>query len=53
VAAGEFLTDPASLRELASMAPLGLDRQNVQVVLAAKVIGNNSGRPRILATHFW
>jgi hypothetical protein len=53
VAAGEFLTDPASLTELAGLAPQGLDKQNLQVVLAAKIIGNNSGKPRILATHFW
>jgi hypothetical protein len=53
VAAGEFLTDPAALSELARLAPHGLEKQNLQVVLEAKIIGNNPGKPRILATHFW
>ena len=53
VAAGEFLTDPASMAELASLAPHGLEQQNLQVVLAARIIANSPGKPRILATHFW
>jgi hypothetical protein len=53
VAAGEFLTNPEALAELSRFAPPGLEMQNLQVILAAEVIGNNPGKPRILATHFW
>jgi hypothetical protein len=53
VAAGEFLTNPEALAEFFRFAPQGLEKQNLQVVLAAEVIGNNAGKPRILATHFW
>jgi hypothetical protein len=53
VAAGEFLTDPASMARLARQAPRFLEKRNLQVVLAAEVIENNPGKARILATHVW
>ena len=53
MAAGEFLTDPVYLSKLAQQAPGNWDRQNIQVVIATKVINGVSGPPRILATHFW
>jgi len=53
VAAGEFLTDPASIAELARQAPDLLEKLNFQVVLAAEVIENNPGKARVLATHSW
>jgi len=53
LAAGEFLTDPLHLAELAKQAPDDWGQQNLQVVIGTKVIENNSGKPRILATCFW
>jgi len=53
MAAGEFLTDPAYLSNLANQAPRDWDRKNIQVVIATDVIKRASGPPRIVATHFW
>jgi hypothetical protein len=53
LASGEFLTDPARMQELASFAPRGWNQKNVQIVLGTRVVGENSGPPRILATYFW
>lgn len=53
VAAGEFLTNPVYMEELAKLAPRGWQQKNMQAVIATKVIHGNSGPPRILATHFW
>lgn len=52
-AAGEFLSNPASLNELASRAPAGWQKKNLQVVLAIKVIDNTPGPPTIVTSHFW
>jgi hypothetical protein len=52
-AAGEFLTDPIYMEALRTAAPRGWDGKNVQVVIATKVVGENSGPPRILASYFW
>lgn len=53
IAAGEFLTDPTYLEAMAKGAPRGWERQNIQLVLATKVIHGTSGPPRILERHFW
>jgi hypothetical protein len=53
IAAGEFLTNPVYMEELAKQAPQGWQQKNMQAVIATKVINGNSGPPRILATHFW
>jgi hypothetical protein len=53
IAAGEFLTDPSYMEALAKDAPRNWDRQNIQAVIATKVINGNCGPPRIVATHFW
>jgi hypothetical protein len=52
-AAGEFLTDPAYLESLVRQAPRGWGRKNVEAVIATKLIGGNSGPPRVLAAYFW
>jgi hypothetical protein len=52
-AAGEFLTNPASLNELVSRAPAGWQKKNMQAVLAIKVIDNTPGPPSVVASHFW
>lgn len=53
IAAGEFLTDPASLRSLTRISQDATDKKNVEVVLSAPIIGGEPGSPRIEATYFW
>jgi hypothetical protein len=53
VAAGEFLSDPEQMKELARLAPPGWERKNIQIVIATRVINGQTGPPRILATEFW
>jgi len=53
IAAGEFLTNPVYLDELAKRAPRGWKKKNLQAVIGTNVINGNSGPPRILATYFW
>ena len=53
LAAGEFLTNANEIRKLAAMAPKGWERKNVELVLSTEVIKGKSGRPSIVATHFW
>jgi hypothetical protein len=53
IAAGEFLTNPVYLEELARRAPANWGRKNLQAVIATKVINGQPGPPRILATEFW
>jgi hypothetical protein len=53
IAAGEFVSQPRYLDELATLAPGGWERKNLQVVLATELINGNAAPPRIVATHFW
>jgi hypothetical protein len=53
IAAGEFLTDPAYMNEIAKQAPRNWDKKNMQLVIETKVINGNSGPPRVVAAHFW
>ena len=53
MAAGEFLTSPEYLAAIAKVAPKDWEHRNLQVVLSTKVIGGNSGPPRVLATYVW
>ena len=52
-AAGEFLTNPAHLENLARQAPAGWQKKNLQVVFCVKILDNTPGPPTVLATHFW
>lgn len=52
-AAGEFLTNPIYLEEVARQAPAGWQTRNLQVVFSVKILDNTPGPPTILATHFW
>lgn len=52
-AAGEFLSDPKYMEEVAKTAPPGWEGKNLQIVIGTKVIAGNSGPPKVLATHFW
>jgi len=53
IAAGEFLTDPKYIEDLAKSAPSDWNHKNMQIVIGTKVIAGNSGPPRVLATYFW
>ena len=53
IAAGEFLTDPKYMDEVAKTAPPGWERKNMQIVIGTSVIAGNCGPPRVLATYFW
>jgi hypothetical protein len=52
-AAGEFVTSPAHMAELAKTAPAGWQNKNLQVVLEVKIVGKTPGPPRIVAAHYW
>ncbi len=51
--AGEFLTNPAYLRQALKDAPADWPRRNVQLVLAGEVIGKTAGPPRVAASWYW
>jgi hypothetical protein len=53
IAAGEFLSDPSYLEAVARTAPAHWERKNMQFVLATNVIDDNSGPPRVVASHYW
>jgi hypothetical protein len=51
--AGEFLTDPDDLAQLARAAILAGNRKNMEVVLSTQIIDGEPGTPRTEATYFW
>ena len=53
IAGAEFLTDPSLMDEFGARAPAGWETQNLELVLATKVIDQNAARPRIVAMHVW
>ena len=52
-AAGECLVDAECLQAAERLEHGGVDRQNVQIVVSAAVIGEDSGAPRVVAVHAW
>lgn len=52
-AAGEFLTDEASLKQLADSAGVDWRRTNFEVVLSSQVVNGMQGKPKVEATVFW
>lgn len=52
-AAGEFLSNPDYLGQISRSAPRGWERKDLQLIIATKVIGGNSGAPHIVAAHYW
>jgi hypothetical protein len=52
-AAGEFLTNPAYIEEIARTAPRDWDRKNMEIVITTNLVGRGTGPPRIVATYFW
>ncbi|WP_158749738.1 hypothetical protein [Acidobacterium sp. S8] len=53
IVAGQFLTDPEYLQELAKVTPKGSGNKNVEVVLGTQIIGGQPGTPKIEAVYFW
>ena len=53
IAAGEFLTDPASLAELMRAAKAAGDKKNMEVVISTQIIGGEPGSPKMEAAYFW
>lgn len=52
-AAGEFLTDEASLRQLIDGAGVDWGRTNFEVVLSSQVVNGMQGKPKVEAKAFW
>jgi hypothetical protein len=52
-AAGEFLTDEASLKQLAEGAGVDWGQRNFEVVLSAQVVNGMQGKPKVEAIAFW
>ena len=52
-AAGEFLTDEASLKQLADGAGVDWGQRNFEVVLSSEVVNGMQGKPRVEAKAFW
>ena len=51
LAAGDFLSSEAYVKEAFRHSPPDWDRKNVQVVLQTKVVGGSAGPPKVIATH--
>ena len=48
------LVDQAKcMAELDASAPRGWDRKNMQIVIAANIVGRAAGPPHVVAMHFW
>jgi hypothetical protein len=52
-AAGEFLTDEASLKQLADGAAVDWGQRNFEVVLSSQVVNGMQGKPKVEAIAFW
>jgi hypothetical protein len=52
-AAGEFLTDEASLKQMADGAGVDWGQRNFEVVLSSQVVNGMQGRPKVEAIAFW
>jgi hypothetical protein len=52
-AAGEFLTDEATLKQLMDGAGVDWGRTNFEVVLSSQVVNGLQGKPKVEAKAFW
>jgi len=52
-AAGECIVDVACLQSAERLGSAPLDARNVQIVVVATVMGEDSGAPRVIAVHSW
>jgi DNA-binding winged helix-turn-helix (wHTH) protein len=53
IAAGELVTDPTYLAQLASAARASGNKKNMEVVLSTPIIDGEPGSPKVEATYFW
>jgi hypothetical protein len=53
ITAGEFLTNPNYMNAIAKQLPVNWEHKNIQLVLATKVIGGNSGPPQVVDKYVW
>jgi hypothetical protein len=51
--AGEFVSQESSWNELASRAPAGWAKMNLQVVLETNIVGTTPSSPKIVDVYFW
>jgi hypothetical protein len=51
--AGEFLTDPDDLLQLARAARLAGNKKNMEIVLSTQIIDGEPGTHKMEATYFW
>ena len=52
-AAGEILTNPASLSKALKNAPAGWQKRNLQLLFRVEVFGSTAGQPVLIASKFW
>ncbi|MHB1743168.1 MAG: hypothetical protein ACYCRE_00180 [Acidobacteriaceae bacterium] len=53
IAAAEFLTTPAYVKDFVDHAPRNWESRNIEIVLETQMINGDSGPPRIVATDIW
>jgi hypothetical protein len=53
IAAGELITDPVYLAQLASAARASGNKKNMEIVLSTPIIDGEPGSPKVEATYFW
>ena len=52
-AAGEFVTSPTFMNEVASSASSEWQKKNLQIVISTQIAGKAWGNPQLLAKYFW
>ena len=53
IAAGELVTDPAYLSQLANAARAEGNKKNMEIVLSTQIIDGEPGSPKVEASYFW
>jgi DNA-binding winged helix-turn-helix (wHTH) protein len=53
IAAGELVTNPTYLAQLADAAHASGNKKNMEIVLSTQIIDGEPGSPKIEATYFW
>ena len=52
-AALEFVTNPKYLERWAASAPPGWERRNIEIVIKTRLVNDDWGEPRVVATQVW
>jgi hypothetical protein len=53
LAAGNFVTDPQLLRDLAGSLPANWQNKNLEILMSVNVIDGQPGPPRVISTVVW